>query len=59
MRRLVPLVIVVLLAGCANTKAKNRSIFCVGVCVSTDTDIDKKKGEEPKLPAPEPAEQQP
>lgn len=55
----MPLVIVVLLAGCANTKAKNRSIFCVGVCVSTDTDIDKKKGEEPKLPAPEPAEQQP
>lgn len=35
-------------------KAKNRSIFCVGVCVSTDTDVDKKKGDEPKPAAPVP-----
>lgn len=49
-----PLLIVCLLAsGCAGMKAKNRSIFCVGVCVSSDTDMDKKKGELPAKPAPE------
>ena len=54
MKRALLLLAVLPLVGCGTTKAKNRSIFCVGVCVSTDTDVDKKKGEEPALPAPVP-----
>lgn len=41
-----------LLTGCASFKSKTHALFCVGVCVHAEQDTEKKKGEDPKVPAP-------
>lgn len=42
-----------LLAGCASVKAKTHTFFCIGACLHTDTEAEKKKGEVPKDLAPQ------
>jgi hypothetical protein len=43
-----------LLAGCGALKTKTHGFFCAGVCLHNEIDVDKKKGEDPKVPAPVP-----
>lgn len=56
MRRLLLLIAVLALAGCANLKAKRHGLFCVGACIHMEGEIAKEKGDTPKDAAPEPAE---
>jgi len=46
------LLVLPLLGGCGAMKSKTHVWGCIGACVHAEQDIDKGKGEDPKVPAP-------
>ena len=50
--RPIVLLLVLFVAGCSTVKTKNSVQFCVGACIRVESDVEK-KGEDPKVPAPD------
>jgi len=52
MRRALLLVAVLSVSGCGAIKVRKHTLFCIGACIHSEGEVEKKGGEPPKKPAP-------